>query len=230
MQLTQPTQHMKCLMPLPSSFFWDDAGRLSSDVWPKYTLNQSPKVGDVVTARWEDGKYYPGIILAILLEGIQVKYYDGVTSLIDKEHVKIVDIDQYKSTWASKLSQFPKVQDKPFNKENCDPYEKRKPLHFLANIALVENKLTQKMVEGTWKPLQHGVSRNRTRHQGLSKQPRVNGLVPCGKMCGRFFSHAPAAIAHTKVCKFNTKRAKVEKTDFMLVESLVSQPTLTFSS
>ena len=220
MQPTQPTQltqPIKCLVSLPR----DDVARLSSDVWPKYTLNRSPKVGDVVTARWKDGKYYPGIILASLLEGIQVKYYDGVTSVVGKEHVKIVDIE---TTWASKFSQSPKLQDKG------DPYQKRKPLHFLANIALIENKMTQKMVEGTWKPLQHGVSRNRTRHQGLSKQPRVNGFVPCGKMCGRFFSHAPAAIAHTKVCKFKTKRAKVEKTDFMLVASLVSQPTLTFSS
>ena len=31
----------------------------------------------------------------------------------------------------------------------------------------------------------------------------AHGRYPCLRKCGRTFGHAPAAIAHTKTCKYN---------------------------
>ena len=46
-------------------------------------------------------------------------------------------------------------------------------------------------------------SRFRRNHQAMTKPPvDENGNYPCAKGCGRAFTHAPAAVAHTKACKF----------------------------
>ena len=46
-------------------------------------------------------------------------------------------------------------------------------------------------------------SRFRKNHQAQSKPPvDDDGNYPCAKGCGRVFTHAPAAVAHTKACRF----------------------------
>ena len=46
-------------------------------------------------------------------------------------------------------------------------------------------------------------TKQRRNHHAQSKIPvDANGQYPCMRRCGRAFSHAPAAIAHTKTCKY----------------------------
>ena len=46
-------------------------------------------------------------------------------------------------------------------------------------------------------------SRFRKNHQAQSKPPMdADGNFPCARGCGRTFTHAPAAVAHTKACRY----------------------------
>ena len=52
-------------------------------------------------------------------------------------------------------------------------------------------------------PVGLGKTKHRRNHHAQSKVPQdANGFYPCLRKCGRVFGHAPAAIAHTKTCKY----------------------------
>lgn len=70
-----------------------------------------------------------------------------------------------------------------------------------APLTLLADATIKTMKPTTWKTAPAGYSNGRTRHEGICKIPKLkNNIFYCGKLCGRRFTHAPAAIAHTRKC------------------------------
>jgi len=80
--------------------------------------------------------------------------------------------------------------------------KKSQPLILLANTTVLHMK------SKTWNLETVGYSRGRCNHHATNKKiPSLrNKVFYCGKLCGKRFKHAPAAISHTRSCSFNIKK------------------------
>ena len=139
----------------------------------------APPPGSRVAVRFSDGKEYAGTVAKVLDENsAKVRYDDGY-----RETVHFPD---------------PDVRVTRFGPEAPVRDQRRK------GSTLAPRNMSSKfplLVAPPSPAPAVALSRFRRNHQAMSKpQQDADGNYPCPAGCGRSFGHAPAAVAHAKVC------------------------------
>jgi len=69
-------------------------------------------------------------------------------------------------------------------------------------LNVLADETIKNMQSTHWTPGPAGYSHGRTRHQGIYQIPKLStNVFYCGNLCGRRFTHAPAAVIHTRKCQ-----------------------------